>query len=411
MDKQEIIDRLHKLNRKKVMALQLRVSGLSLDQIVAHKNMDSAAESTVKGYFTDIYKLFGVKDWDQLRAIPGFIETANEVFAPHIGNKFISWGYKPEESLEYHPPQGAGIPVNLPSNQGETKDTDSKKEADSDEDTPPPGYHNFQEIWDLVSHNWRKLLITFGIFLAFLLLLRMLFPGSNSPVVETQVFKTRIVVTEIVTEVVKKVITQEFVTPIVLTRMVEVEPPTATVAPRLTDTLQPTNTPSPVPTPAVVLFQNDFVNGVDPRWQIQGNYFLVDGALNADGEISLSIPAEWTDYQVSIKYDNWRDYYSGTIGLRTQPNGDMVTLKGGPGRSNVFKWGVVKNGQYKEIPNGGFSVDTGNIHEITLQVKGNDFLIIGGKQVTVSEFENGGLYLKLWNGAILHSITVTALAP
>lgn len=187
--------------------------------------------------------------------------------------------------------------------------------------------------------------------------------------------------------------------------------PSNTAIPIPTDTPAPTLTPTALPT-AVVLFQDDFADGIDTGWDY--NRDLVqqnNGFITAIGDLSLFLPANWINYQVRIKYGNWGDSakFVSTIGLRAQDSGNMIALTGGPGPSDVFNWSTLKDGVSKLFKNHSFQTKEGGNGVIVLEANRDKFLVVGSPPVTSTLFPQGGLYINIRNAMDLYSVTVTAL--
>lgn len=133
-----------------------------------------------------------------------------------------------------------------------------------------------------------------------------------------------------------------------------------------------------------LLFEDNFADGLDSRWQVSGEHYIIDGTLWFN---SMFLPADWKDYTVSIEYVDWCDDCTVTVGLRAlSPNG-WVGIRGTGSVLALPRWTTSKGDFFPEsdfLQSYGF---------IELMARGNTFSS-SGKSITLDGYPVGGLYIE-----------------
>ena len=210
--------------------------------------------------------------------------------------------------------------------------------------------------------------------------------------------------------------------------------PTFTLSPTLTYTENPsdtftlipsstpTNTITPIPTP-VILFSDDFENGLSPYWiQLQGKAFVTNGQLAANAPAWLVVgDGTWTnieiDYDGNFSYhaDCSTDpfpplYYTVMVGLRFQDLDNMVALKTG---YIDFCWFTEANGKWVNVPGKGKGPWYGIWAKISILVEGDKFtaLVNGKKSTSFADrtYSSGKVAFYLNKDTLIDNLKIIAL--
>jgi len=196
--------------------------------------------------------------------------------------------------------------------------------------------------------------------------------------------------------------------------------PQATSTPPLSIT--PTNTITPAPTP-VILFSDDFENGLSPYWiPLLGKAFVTNGQLATNEATWLAVgDPTWTNIEIdydayfSAHADCFTDpfplrYYTVMVGLRFQDLENMVALKTGAG---TFCWFIATNGNWESAPGSGPGPSYLVWSKISILVEGDKFTVyVNGKKSTSfvdSTYQTGKVAILLNKETIIDNFKIIAL--
>ncbi len=98
------------------------------------------------------------------------------------------------------------------------------------------------------------------------------------------------------------------------------------------------------------LFEDDFSHGVGAPWKVGGAPVVRDGVVGSRGDVSLTLPENWTDYVVHATF---RNFQAGAIMVRAQSQQDGVSYTFRPYRDYDNAFALVQAGKSGQSKLGG----------------------------------------------------------
>jgi hypothetical protein len=203
--------------------------------------------------------------------------------------------------------------------------------------------------------------------------------------------------------------------------------PPPTPAPSATATLKatpsptasplPTSTPTvtPLPTPSNRMFFDDFETGIQPTWNMRGNYGLVNGDLVVAGEhVEGSVGNKtWSDYEITLdiaSVDNFE------LAIRIQDADNYIRFRWWYDNGAYFNWAKVVGGKEMQIPASGVKAwaccTYPSNRNVRIEIRGSNYRVFinGDQQLSFIDptFADGGIGFKS-KGITLRSFEVRNL--
>ncbi len=199
---------------------------------------------------------------------------------------------------------------------------------------------------------------------------------------------------------------QSFTTsePIVVTRVVPFEVTrivtfevTKEVFSVVTETPQkPTDTINP--SEPVILFEDNFDNGLSELWRREsGDPLITGGTLSAknpnSGALIMSVgDNSWVNYEVEFSILKLGSFTQDLLGLRSNNNGGAVVLIVNNGNG---LWGIMSSKGMEQFGSTRYQIK--NLEHFSVKVQGNKFEAMGGTNYidVDNKFPDGGIFIKL----------------
>jgi DNA-binding CsgD family transcriptional regulator len=219
---------------------------------------------------------------------------------------------------------------------------------------------------------------------------------------------------------------QNTAVPIISTPTISLSPTnsqTLTNTPTIEPTQTATVTITPIPSP-VVLFSDDFENGLSPFWVLlSGKVYVTNGQLTADAPAWLAV-GDPTWKNIKIEYnaylspnaDCYSDAFPGgqytvMLGFRFQDPDNMFALKSG---QCGFMWFVVHDGKWdRAAGQAGPGPGENNWSKITVIVEGNKYTAYENDNKSTSfvdtTYQNGKVALRINRDTLIDNFVVSAL--